>query len=226
MAIWVLILLAAGLTLLWKGADFMSEGAVGLAERMGVSKLIIGLTIVAMGTSAPEVAAGIVAALDGKGDIILGNVFGANVANLALIAGLVALIRPLQVRAGTARREIPAMLGVALLLWPVLHNLTVSRIEGILLAAVFAGLLLYTVRRARGSAAREIVPELHLVVKPAHTTGRNVLLMVLGLAALTVGARLAVYAAATIGGRLDHSGDRDHAAGTDDVRGGRHERAP
>jgi len=200
--IWTLLLLGAGLALLWKGADLLSDGAVGLAERMGVSKLVVGLTVVAMGTSAPEVAAGIVAALAGQGDIVLGNVFGANIANLAWIAGMVALIRPLQIRATTLRRQIPAMLVVVLLLWPVLADRRLSRIDGVILLAVLVGLLLHTIHQARGDVAPSTFDELRTVAHPARTVNRDVFLMILGLGGLTVGARLAVYSAESIGARL------------------------
>ncbi|GAH63658.1 unnamed protein product, partial [marine sediment metagenome] len=129
--VWAIILLAGGLVILWKSADLLVAGAVALAERLGVSPLIIGLTIVAMGTSAPEVAASIDAAVRGAGDMAIGNVFGSNIANLALVGGLVALIRPLRIQLRTLRREIPVMLLVGLLLWPVLHNSHLSCSEGL-----------------------------------------------------------------------------------------------
>jgi len=196
------LLLVAGLVLLWKGADLLSDGAVGLAERMGVSKLTIGLTIVATGTSAPELAAGAVAASSGKADLILGNVFGANIADLSLIGGLVAMIQPLRVRARTVRREIPAMLGVVLLLWPALRRGVLMRPDGMVLVVVFVVLLSYTVYLARRPAERESIHELDEVVEPARGVGRDLLLLAVGLTALTVGARMAVYAAVTIGGRI------------------------
>jgi len=199
---WALLLLIIGLLLLWRGADFLVGGAVGLAERMGVSQLVMGLTVVAMGTSAPEVAAGIAAAIDGKGDIAIGNVYGSNVANLALIGGLTALIHPLRVQAGTLRREIPAMLGTALLLWPVLRDLTVSRIDGIALLAVFGVLVGHTVRAARARRGSKQIEELHVVVERARTVDREILYIVLGLAALAVGARATVSGAITLGSRI------------------------
>jgi cation:H+ antiporter len=197
--IWALLLLFVGLALLWKGADLLSDGAVGLAERMGVSQLIIGLTVVAMGTSAPEIAAGIVASLEGKGDIILGNVYGANIANLSLIGGLVALIRPLQVQATTLKREIPAMLVALLLLWPALRDASLARSDAAMLIILFVLLLTYTFRAVRRSARRERIQELNEVVEPARTLGRDLVLIVLGMAGLAVGARLAVHSAVAIG---------------------------
>ncbi len=199
--LWVLLLLAGGLVLLWKGADLLSEGAVGLAERMGVSQLIIGLTIVAMGTSAPELAAGIIAARDGRGDIVVGNVFGANIADLAMIAGLGAMVGHLRIQATTLKREIPAMLVVALLLLPVLRNMAISRLEGVFLVAVFATLMILTIRTARGSAARELAREWQVVAEPPRTVGKDILFMVLGFVALAIGANMAVHSAEAIGTR-------------------------
>jgi cation:H+ antiporter len=200
--VWALLFLIVGLLLLWRGADFLVSGAVGLAERLGVSQLVAGLTIVAMGTSAPEVAAAIAAAVTGKGDIAIGNVYGSNIANLALIGGLVALIRPLEMRATTLRREIPAMIGAALLLWPALRDLLLSRADGFALLLVFAGLVAYTVRTARATGMTVPVETLHAAVAPPRTVGRDILLILLGLGALAVGARAAVSGAVTLGSRI------------------------
>ncbi len=196
---WALLLLAGGLLLLWKGADLLVNGAVGIAERLGISQLVVGLTVVAMGTSAPEAAASIAAVMTDKGDIAIGNVFGSNIANLALVGGLVALIRPLQVQARTLRREIPTMLLVALLLWPALHGLTISRVEGVVFIAVFLGLAAYTIRTARTGEPPTFVdnpPRPHAVGRDLK---RDLALAAIGLAGLTVGARMAVSAAVTIG---------------------------
>ena len=137
------LLLVGGLLILWKCAELLVSGAVGLARRLGVSPLIVGLTVVAMGTSAPEVAASIAAVLrESGGDIAIGNIYGSNIANLALVGGVVALIRPLQVQKQTLRREIPAMLVVALLLLPLLYDQHLSRLQGALLLLIFSGLIL------------------------------------------------------------------------------------
>jgi cation:H+ antiporter len=199
--VWAMLFLVGGLLLLWRGADFLVGGAVGLAERMGVSQLVAGLTIVAMGTSAPEVAAGIAATISGKGDLVVGNVYGSNIANLAMIGGIVALIRPLEVQAATLRREIPAMLAATLLLWPVLADLTLSRVDAAILLLIFAGLILYVVRTARKGGMQAPEEELHAAVEPPQTVGRDVLSIALGLAALAVGAKGAVSGAVAIGTR-------------------------
>ncbi|MBP7053280.1 MAG: calcium/sodium antiporter [Phycisphaerae bacterium] len=196
------LLILVGLLLLWKGADFLVRGAVRLARRIGVSQLVVGMTVVAMGTSAPEVAASIAAALASKGDITLGNIYGSNIANLAMIGGLVALIRPLQVRAATLRREIPAMLAFALLLWPVLSNLTVSRIEAIALLVVFVAMMAYTVRMARVAGVGDSPEASEVPRAVSGTAGRDVFLVVFGLAALAIGARATVSGAVAIGSRI------------------------
>ncbi len=198
---WAILLLTGGLLLLWKGADLLVNGAVGIAERLGVSQLVVGLTVVAMGTSAPEAAASIASVLEGRGDIAIGNVFGSNIANLALVGGVVALINPLRVQAQTLRREIPTMLIVALLLWPLLRNRTLSRPEGVLLLLVFLALVVYTVHAARAGAAPSVVGDVP-VVGPRVSMKRHIAFVVIGLVGLTLGARLAVTGAVTIGTRI------------------------
>ncbi|MHC4461479.1 MAG: calcium/sodium antiporter [Planctomycetota bacterium] len=220
--VWAIILLAGGLVMLWKSADLLVAGAVAMAQRLGVSPLIIGLTIVAMGTSAPEVAASIVAAVGDNGDAAIGNVFGSNIANLALVGGLVALIRPLRIQLRTLCREIPVMLLVALLLWPVLYDKSLLRLEGLVLLSVFAGLILLTVYAARkdtkrlatGNTEKELKPN---SVKPPNSvakenerntqyairnTKKSVLFIVIGLVGLALGAEMAVKGAVFIGGRI------------------------
>ena len=206
--VWAIAFLVGGLLVLWKSADLLVAGAVRLAERLGVSPLVVGLTVVAMGTSAPEVAASIAAAIRGEGDIAIGNVYGSNIANLALVGGLACLIRPLTVRMQTLRREIPVMLFVALLLWPVLHNLNLSRLEGCILLAIFAVLILLTVHIARKEAANS-----SRIPRDASCDGRdtpyavrnikkNVLFIVIGLVGLAVGADLTVRGAKVIGEQI------------------------
>jgi cation:H+ antiporter len=189
---WAIVLLVGGLVILWKAADLLVSGAVALAERLGISSLVIGLTVVAMGTSAPEVAASIAAAVRGQGDVAIGNVYGSNIANLALVGGLAAMIRPLAIQKQTLRYQIPVMLLVALLLWPVLHNLDLARIEGVLLLALFIGLISLTVYLAR----RQKLNATSAQGQDDSGAGRNmkkaVLFVVIGLAGLAVGADITV----------------------------------
>jgi len=203
---WALILLLAGLAILLKGADWLVDGAVALAERFGVSPLVIGLTIVAMGTSAPEVATSITAATRGLGNMAIGNVYGSNIANLALVGGLCALIRPIGIQVRTIKREMPAMLFVALLLWPVLANLHLGRAEGLGLLVLFAVLLIFTVymgmreAKSRPADADRIHDQIHdkkpHVERPLRT---SVFLIIVGLAGLALGADLAIRGGVHIG---------------------------
>lgn len=198
------ILLVCGLAILWKCAELLVTGAVGLAERLGISSLVIGLTVVAMGTSAPELAASIAGVLretDG-GNLAIGNVFGSNITNLALVGGLVALIRPLMVKKQTLRREIPVMILMALLLWPFLNNSYLSRPEGIALLTVFAALMLITIHIARkeaGNMKREAGSVKQDTRHDIRDMKKNVLFIVIGLAGLAVGAEMAVEGAVFIG---------------------------
>lgn len=201
--IWAIILLVGGLVILWKCAEFLVTGAVGLAKRLGVSTLIIGLTVVAMGTSAPEVAASIAAALRGVGDVAVGNVYGSNIANLALVGGLCALIRPIVIKKQTLRYQMPAMLLVALLLWPVLTNLYLSRVEGVMLLGVFATLILLTICAARREGGYEprvmtgTSDDVGKTNKPAAL--KAIVSVVIGLAGLAFGADITVRGAIYIG---------------------------
>ncbi len=206
------VLLVTGLLILWKAADLLVAGAVGLAEQLGVSRLVVGLTVVAMGTSAPEVAASIAGVLRkaGGGDLALGNVFGSNITNLALVGGLVALIRPLEVKRKTLFREIPVMLAVALLLWPFLRNSYMSRPEGAILLTVFTLLILITVYLAKREAAQNLNEAKNAksdVKQETPHTMRNVAFVIIGLVGLALGAKIAVDGAVAIGTRVGLSED-------------------
>lgn len=200
------VLLVVGLGLLWKAADFLVSGAVSLANRLGVSPLIIGLTIVAMGTSAPEVAASVAAALRGTGDIAIGNVYGSNIANLALVGGLCALIRPISVRLRVLKREIPAMLVVALLLYPALYNLVISRVEGIIFLVIFAAMIALTILQSKRQIKER--PEVETELDDEIATVKKVRPKALwvscvfiggGLAGLAIGAEVTLRGAIAIG---------------------------
>jgi cation:H+ antiporter len=204
-----IILLVAGLLVLWKSADFLVAGAVALAKRLGVSPLVIGLTIVAMGTSAPEVAASIAAVFteSGGGTLALGNVYGSNIANLALVGGLVALIQPMRIRKQTLKREIPVMIGVGLLLWPLLRNLAVSRFEGALLLTVFTVLILLTIYAARKERVEEpaVVSELAEGIEKIEKPGSmwaNIVFIIIGLVGLAAGAKMSLIGAVDIGKKI------------------------
>ncbi len=197
------ILLIVGLVILVKGAGFLVDGAVGIAQSFGISPLIIGLTIVAMGTSAPEVAASITAATKGLGDVAIGNVYGSNIANLAFIGGVCAMISPIRVRAGMLRKELPVMLVSALLLLPALVvDSYLSRNESITFLALFGGLVAYTVymglQQAKTSPEESEHAEEHIDKKQAPML-TNIIYVVVGLLALAFGANLAIKGGVELG---------------------------
>jgi cation:H+ antiporter len=144
MLFWQLLLLAVGFVLLVKGADWFVEGVSGIADRFGIPQQVIGLTIVAMGTSAPETAVSITAAIKGNADIAVGNVVGSNILNILIILGISSVITSIAVAKTTIRYEIPIMLGITLLLLVFGANGgTICLWEGIVLLACFVGYLLY-----------------------------------------------------------------------------------
>lgn len=136
-------MLVIGAGILVKGADLLVDGGVGLALRSGVSHLVVGLTVVAFGTSAPELTASIVAALKGSGDICFGNVVGSNVANIALILGVTALIRPMSVNRMLIRWEIPFMIAISAATYytGIIHK--AGRTAGLVFLALFAWYLIH-----------------------------------------------------------------------------------
>ncbi len=132
-----LLLLSVGLALLVWGADKLVFGSAALARNYGISPLVIGMTILAMGSSAPEMMVSTAAALDGKTDTAVGNVIGSNIANIALILGITALIKPLAISSAIIRRELPLMLVVTLVAGGIMYNNYLSFFEGLLLIAGF-----------------------------------------------------------------------------------------
>ncbi len=181
----------AGVALLYYGGELLVNNAVRLAGRLNVSSVVIGLTVVAFGTSAPELAATLAATLQGLPELALGNVVGSNVANVGLILGLTALLYPLQSTARFVRREVPIMLGISALLVPVLWDGVVGRLEGALLLAVLGAYLVYLLR-AQPDAVE--TPAL----EGAAPLWRSLLLVALGVGLLVLGARLLVLGAAAL----------------------------
>ncbi len=147
--------LLVGLGLLLGGGEILVRGATALARSLGISPLVIGLTVVAFGTSAPELAVNITATLRGQGSISFGNIVGSNIANIGLVLGIAALVRPLKVQPSVVTREIPIMLGATLLAVLLASDQLlggaaglVSRLDGLVLLAGFAVFLYLTVRSA------------------------------------------------------------------------------
>lgn len=205
---YAILLLIVGLAILIKGADWLVDGAVAIARHFGMSPLIIGLTIVAMGTSAPEVAASVAAALTNAGDLAVGNVYGSNIANLAMVGGLCAIIRPIAVSRPALCRDIPIMVGVSLLMYGVFFDLWLGRVESLLMLVLFAGIITVMIHTERKQAQKDkqVAAEIESTVEqathhPPKTLWASLFLIVLGLACLGGGAQLTVFSAKYLGVR-------------------------
>ena len=205
--LWAVILLFVGLTVLIKGADWLVDGAVAVAKRLGMSPLIIGLTIVAMGTSAPEVAASIKAALENSPGIAVGNVYGSNIANLALVGGLCAMIRPISVSRVAIFRDIPLMLATALLLYGVFYTgRSLGRAESIFMLVLFVGVIFFMIysERLRAKKDANVLQEKASTVEHAaphqpKSLWLSLFIIFIGLICLAEGASLTVSTAKIIG---------------------------
>lgn len=195
----------AGLCILYFGGETLLRGAVALASRFGLSSLAIGLTVVAFGTSAPELAISLNAALNNASDIALGNVIGSNIANLGLILGLSAVISPLLVQAKIIRLDAPIMLASVLLFAVFLLDNQIGRLEGIILSTGLLAYIAFTFIQARKEP--EVIQEEFLQGVP-QTRGRLTIdlgLVILGLGLLILGGKLLVLAAVTIALQLGMS---------------------
>lgn len=147
-----LLLLALGFVFLVKGADWFVDGASGIATKLKIPQLVIGLTIVAMGTSAPEAAVSITAALKGSAEITIGNIVGSNILNILIILGISALVTPLAVAKSTIKVDIPVVIGATLILLWTGFDGTITLVEGILFLVIFAlyiGYLMYVAFKER-----------------------------------------------------------------------------
>lgn len=157
-----IVLLVVGFIMLIKGADWFVEGASKIADKFGIPQLVIGLTIVAMGTSAPEAAVSISAAMKQNAGITIGNVVGSNIMNIFLILGVTSVITAISVQKSTIKYEIPFLIGMSVLL-PVLGMLgdgMINRLDGVIFWVCFIAYLIYLLRMAKaGQAVMEEVPE-------------------------------------------------------------------
>jgi cation:H+ antiporter len=150
------LLVAGGLAMLYFGSEWLVRGSVNIANRMRVSQLVIGLTIVAFGTSTPELVVSINAALSGQADISLGNVVGSNIVNIGLILGLSAAIFPLAVHINTIKREVPIMIGAALALIILsLFDNKITQLEGVLLILAIIAFTYFSYKQSRKEEGRK-----------------------------------------------------------------------
>ena len=193
-----LLAIVIGIALLFGGGELLVRNASALARAWGLSPMVVGLTIVAFGTSSPELAASLTAALQGSPQIALGNVVGSNIANIALVLALVALVRPPTATAAFLRREVPIMVGAAALLLVLLVGGTVGRAEGALALLLLVAYLLVLLRPAEEKAeVREAFAE-EYGGSARTSTWAAALLVVLGLALLVGGANVLVLGATSL----------------------------
>lgn len=186
--------IVAGLVALFFGGNWLVKGASRLAESLGISPLIVGLTVVAIGTSAPELLVSLRAALSGSSDIAVGNIVGSNIANIGLILGLSGLIFPISVHVNLLKREVPIMIGVALLAVILFQDALVGRIDGLILLIGFAIFMIFVVISARGEQDTTYeIPEQQFEVKAEQIQrGREALRLIVGIIVLMLGAQLTV----------------------------------
>ncbi|HEY9038955.1 MAG TPA: calcium/sodium antiporter [Roseovarius sp.] len=184
--------LIGGLVGLFFGGEALVRGSVGIARRMAISPLLIGLTVVGFGTSTPELLVSVDAALRGVPDIAIGNIVGSNIGNILLIVGLSALVYPIKVMGSTLRRDTAVMVGAALLLVPLFYMAQIGRLSGLLLVTGLAGYLIWAYRQPG-----EAVDDDDGAPAPASTIV-SVLWVIGGLVALMLGARFLVDGAVNI----------------------------
>ncbi len=193
-----LLLIVGGISLLVLGAGWLVTGSSALARRFGVSELVVGLTVVAFGTSAPELVVSLVAALSGSPEIAVANVVGSNIFNILVILGAAAVVAPIPAQRSTAWREIPIALGAAVLFLLFLSDSVffgaradyLARWEAVVLLLCFVGFLFYT---TRSSGVPPVPTE-----GPLLGIGISILATVLGIGALTLGARVFVQGAVSL----------------------------
>lgn len=197
------ILFVVGFVFLIKGADYLVEGSSSIAQRAGISQLVIGLTVVSFGTSAPELLVNIVASLRGAGDVGIGNILGSNIANIFLILGVAAVIYPLRIQKSTTWKEIPLNFLAALVLLALANDIFIdgaessvlSRNDGIILMLFFIIFVYYTIGLAMAEKNNHDEMQKHSILK-------SVVMVVVGIVGLAYGGQWVVDGAVVIASRF------------------------
>jgi len=200
-----IVLILVGFLLLIKGADVLVDGSSAIAKKLRISEIVIGLTIVSIGTSMPELFVSTSSALQGSADISIGNVIGSNICNLLLILGLSSLIHPVKFHKETKLIENP-MLIILSIIFLVMCNINkdINRIEGVILLILFAAFLIYTVIMGKKSQNEEII-EISLEDAKKISVVKNVVFILLGIIGLKFGGDLVVENAKQIATALNIS---------------------
>ena len=189
-----------GLVILCIGGYAIVSGGVVLAKKLRISSMIIGLTVVAYGTSTPELAASILAALNSHTDLILGNVVGSNISNIGMVIGISAIFTPLLISKITVNRWIPIMIGVSLLIIALSYDGEISQIDGFILIATLIGFTLYTIKTVKKQKIKEnttienepVEGEMFLSRYKIESYPQSLLLIVIGIILLFLGGHFTV----------------------------------
>jgi cation:H+ antiporter len=200
--LWLICL--GGFVLLYFGAEGLVKGSSSLARSLGVTPIIIGLTVVAFGTSAPELVVSLISSIKGKSMIAVGNVVGSNICNIALVLGLAAVFQPITSDKSVVKRDIPVMLAISVYLLVLSLNSRLGRIEG---ATLFTGIILYTLfnyfiamRESKQASDGEVVAVASKVEEIEYVTSRpwQIFLIVIGIMGVVFGAQIVVESAVKI----------------------------
>jgi len=192
----ITLYIVGGLVLLYFGADWLVRGAVTLALHLGLSPLIVGLTVVALGTSIPETLVSVQAAIGHQGGIALGNVIGSNILNIALVLGISALLHPLKVDSHLVKADVPLLVGATFMLVVLLEDLHISRMEGAFLLLCIMGYVvgnIMTVKRT--SPAEEVIEGMEVPKDTSKTLKKDIGFLCIGLVSLAFGANFLVSGA-------------------------------
>ena len=195
------LILIVGFFLLIKGADLFVDGAASIARRFHVPAMVIGLTIVAMGTSAPEAAVSITSSLAGQNDMSVANVVGSNFFNILVVLGVSAIIAKLPVQENTIKKDAPFLLIVSVLLLLFGLNLNISRIEGLILLAVFTYFLIDTIKSAKKGSrenSKEAATTMDMEVTEESSIPKTILLSIIGIVGIVLGGDMVVDSATNI----------------------------
>ena len=186
-----IVLFIAGIAFLYFGGEGLVKGSSRLARSLGINPVVIGLTIVAFGTSAPEFVVTIIAVLRGSNDLVIGNIVGSNISNIGLILAISALISPLIIQMRLIKIEVPIMIILSIILYLLAFNLTIGLFEGMLILVILSTFLIYSsINALRESTI--VASEYQEFLGRNNSFLKNSLFIILGLAALIIGARFVV----------------------------------
>ena len=199
-----LLICIIGFIILYFSAEWLVKGSSSLARNMGLTPIVIGLTVVAFGTSAPELVVSLISSIEGKGMIAVGNVIGSNICNIGLVLGLSALFHPIKCSGEVVKREIPIMIGISLFLLLVSCNSVIGRFEG---AILFGGVIAYTIvnykiaLKKTGTDAVDEFPDYEaelIEIGYVESRGKQIILILVGIAGVAGGAQIVVESAVKI----------------------------